>query len=87
MSRSLRISIYLPPMMLVVVATCQMVFAHSGTLTPWKGGGFGMFSTIDSPAGRVVAIWAAHVTAKRIALRRRSAAFPGGRSPPGPRRC
>ena len=35
------------PLLLVVVATAQLGLAHAYDLTPWKGGGFGMFSTID----------------------------------------
>jgi hypothetical protein len=47
----------LPPTLLVVVALCQVVLAKTVALTPWKGGGFGMFSTLDHGAHRgVVAI-------------------------------
>lgn len=47
----------LPPTLLVVVALCQVVLARTSALTPWKGGGFGMFSTLDHGAYRgVVAI-------------------------------
>ena len=35
---------------LVVVATMQVVMAKTAGLTPWKGGGFGMFSTLDHGA-------------------------------------
>ena len=42
--------------MLVVVATLQVVMARTASLTPWKGGGFGMFSTLDHGAYRGVDI-------------------------------
>lgn len=46
-----------PPVLLAVVALCQVVLAKTVALTPWKGGGFGMFSTLDHGAYRgVVAI-------------------------------
>jgi len=47
----------LPSVLLVVVALCQVALAKTVGLTPWKGGGFGMFSTLDHGAYRgVVAI-------------------------------
>ena len=45
---------WLPHLLLVLVACVQMVLAHRGDLTPWKGGGFGMFSTLDHGAYRGV---------------------------------
>jgi len=42
------------PILLVLVAVIQNVVAHTTTLTPWKGGGFGMFSTVDDPDARWV---------------------------------
>jgi hypothetical protein len=44
------------PAVLVVVATMQVVMAKTAGLTPWKGGGFGMFSTLDHGAYRGVDI-------------------------------
>jgi hypothetical protein len=38
--------------LLVVVAFVHVYFVHAKSLTAWKGGGFGMFSTVD--AGRVL---------------------------------
>ena len=38
----------------VVVALNQMRLAHTTDLTAWKGGGFGMFSTIERPETRYV---------------------------------
>jgi hypothetical protein len=38
----------LPALALVAVAVAQIVAARTGTLSPWLGGGFGMFATTDS---------------------------------------
>jgi hypothetical protein len=46
----------LPPFILMVVAIAQVVLTHTGNLTPWKGGGFGMFSTLDHGAYRGITI-------------------------------
>jgi hypothetical protein len=32
----------------VTIASVQLSRALGGTLSPWKGGGFGMFASIDS---------------------------------------
>ncbi|MEE2775869.1 MAG: hypothetical protein VYE73_03785 [Acidobacteriota bacterium] len=37
---------FLAPAVLVVVALNQIVLTHRTDLSPWKGGGFGMFSAI-----------------------------------------
>jgi hypothetical protein len=37
----------LPALLLTTVATLQIVLTHVTLLSPWKGGGFGMFSTLD----------------------------------------
>ena len=44
----------LPSALLVVVALTQIVLARTAAMTPWKGGGFGMFSTLDHGAYRGV---------------------------------
>jgi len=36
------------PSLLVAVACVQIALAHTSGLSPWLGGGFGMFSTLDS---------------------------------------
>lgn len=46
----------LPPLLLTVVALLQIVLARTADLTAWKGGGFGMFSTLDHGAYRSVDI-------------------------------
>jgi hypothetical protein len=52
-SRLLRL---LPSVVLVAVAATQIALAKAGVLTPWKGGGFGMFSTLDHLAYRGVEV-------------------------------
>ena len=42
----------LPVAVLLAVAARQVVLTHTAGLSPWKGGGFGMFSTTDD-AGRI----------------------------------
>jgi hypothetical protein len=42
------------PALLVVVAVLQIGLTQFADLTPWLGGGFGMFSTLDSPGARHV---------------------------------
>ena len=37
----------LPAVLLTIVATTQIVLTRVTMLSPWKGGGFGMFSTLD----------------------------------------
>ena len=45
---------YLPVLILVLVALNQIRIARTTDMTAWKGGGFGMFSTIDRPRARQV---------------------------------
>jgi hypothetical protein len=40
------------PVLLGMIACWQIYRAHFEHLSPWKGGGFGMFSTVDSPGNR-----------------------------------
>ncbi len=47
----------LAPLMLCLVASRQIQTARTSDLSPWKGGGFGMFSTVDSPSARFVHAW------------------------------
>lgn len=44
----------LPAAILVLVALLQLYLTHTTALSPWKGGGFGMFGAIDAPAMRVI---------------------------------
>jgi hypothetical protein len=47
-----RICHMLPIALLVVVATCQIALVQVAGLSPWSGGGFGMFSTLDHGSQR-----------------------------------
>lgn len=47
---------WITPAVLCAVAVMQFVYARFATLSPWKGGGFGMFSTVDSPGARFLRI-------------------------------
>jgi hypothetical protein len=49
---------WLVPGIFVVIACAQVVAATAGHLTPWKGGGFGMFASLDGPGNRYLAIHA-----------------------------
>ena len=49
---------YLPSTLLVAVALSQLVLAHSAALSPWAGGGFGMFSSTDAGARRHLHVFA-----------------------------
>lgn len=42
------------PILLTAVALTQWLHVREERLTPWKGGGFGMFSTVDSRGARFV---------------------------------
>lgn len=48
----------LPAVLLVAVASVQIVLACTAHLSPWSGGGFGMFASTDSPARRHLHAWA-----------------------------
>jgi hypothetical protein len=45
------------PTLLVAIALQQIVLVHTTHLTPWKGGGFGMFSTDQTGGNRVVRVY------------------------------
>ena len=42
------------PSILLIIAALQVYQVRVHDLTPWKGGGFGMFSTVDNPRRRIV---------------------------------
>lgn len=46
-----------PPLLLLVMAGCQMTAACHWHLLPWKGGGFGMFAAIDGTGLRAIRAW------------------------------
>jgi hypothetical protein len=47
----------LPVALLVAVACTQVMLARTVGLSPWKGGGFGMFSTTDDAGRRRVRVF------------------------------
>ncbi len=49
-----RLLYVLAPALMLLVACTQRVLVHTQDLTAWKGGGFGMFSTFDSPGARTL---------------------------------
>lgn len=46
-----------PVALLLGVALAQLTLARTADLTPWKGGGFGMFSTTDDAGRRHVRVF------------------------------
>jgi hypothetical protein len=54
--RLVRLAAILPAALLLTVAATQMAVARHGLLSPWKGGGFGMFASIDGLPFRQVRI-------------------------------
>lgn len=42
------------PAFLISIACLQLYLAHTHDLSPWKGGGFSMFSTVDRSDRRIV---------------------------------
>lgn len=45
---------WLAALILCGIAIAQLILANTGDLSPWKGGGFGMFATVDSPLMRTI---------------------------------
>jgi hypothetical protein len=52
-----RLAIALPTVLLLTVASTQMVLARRADLSPWKGGGFGMFASVDGLPFRWVRLY------------------------------
>jgi hypothetical protein len=48
---------YLPIVLLVCTAFSQFILAHAVDLSPWLGGGFGMFSTTDDGVNRELRVF------------------------------
>jgi hypothetical protein len=46
-----------PSVLLIVVAAAQMTLARTAGLSPWKGGGFGMFASVDGLPFRWVRLY------------------------------
>ena len=51
------VAIALPTVLLLTVASAQMVLARGAHLSPWKGGGFGMFASVDGLPFRWVRLY------------------------------
>ena len=76
-----------PVAMLLAVAGVQVTLARTAGLSPWKGGGFGMFSTTDDAGRRLVRVFvSAAERSEEIAITpsiedaaTRAAALPGDR--------
>ena len=49
--------IWTPTAILLLVAALQVTLATRASLSPWKGGGFGMFATTDGSAFRRVRLY------------------------------
>ena len=54
---SRRAAIALPALLLVALAATQMTLARTALLSPWKGGGFGMFASVDGLPFRWVRLY------------------------------
>lgn len=50
------LELYLPTVMLLAVFVSQQLSTYTRGLVPWKGGGFGMFATVDSAVSRTVKV-------------------------------
>ncbi|MEO0457760.1 MAG: hypothetical protein AAF152_14445 [Cyanobacteria bacterium P01_A01_bin.114] len=54
------------PLLLITVALRQIALAHTAALSPWHGGGFGMFASIDRDERRIVEVQATDCNAQVI---------------------
>lgn len=52
LSRRSWLLLLLAPLVMTGVAVTHHVLTATGPLNPWKGGGFGMFATVDAPGTR-----------------------------------
>lgn len=60
-----RFIILLPPLLLVTVALNQFRLVSSESLSPWSGGGFGMFASADSPGSRHLHVYVHNEAARK----------------------
>lgn len=56
------------PVLLSTVAVAQMGLAGLGHLSPWKGGGFGMFASVDRPLNRSVVVAGRDLSGRLVAV-------------------
>jgi hypothetical protein len=52
-----RLAIAGPSTLLCVIAAAQMILSSTASLSPWKGGGFGMFASVDGVPFRWVRLY------------------------------
>ncbi len=57
------------PILVVAIAANQMYLAHTRDLSPWKGGGFGMFGSSDHPSHRFLAVEATAADGQTVEIR------------------
>lgn len=58
----------LVPLLLIIVAVRQTILVDRIGLSPWKGGGFGMFSSIDRPSNRAIEVRGITIEGKQIEI-------------------
>lgn len=66
-----RLRAYAVPALLLAIAGLQAVLVRTHDLTPWKGGGFGMFSTYDRMEARALHVILETAAGEAHALRPR----------------
>ncbi|MGI9430568.1 MAG: hypothetical protein ACR2PQ_00040 [Myxococcota bacterium] len=49
---------WIAPALLALLAALQILLVHDANLSPWKGGGYGMFSTTDHSGFRTIRAFA-----------------------------
>lgn len=64
-----RYLVFVVPFIACVIAINQLYLANFDTLTPWKGGGFGMFSSIRGIGNRRIVAYTAKDSLKSNPLR------------------
>lgn len=67
-----------PVWLMCLVAGVQLWLASAYHLSPWKGGGFGMFSTTDDPGARFIQCTGETVEGERVVIRAPFSAFAPG---------
>jgi hypothetical protein len=55
----------LPAALLLAIALVQIALARAAALTPWAGGGFGMFASTDARGSRHLHVFALHAGVRR----------------------
>ena len=61
------------PLLLIGIALRQIVLVYTVGLTPWKGGGFGMFSSVDKARSRLIVVRGITSTGQSIKIELNSA--------------